>query len=333
MGAFHEVAPVLAEHNIAAIPTQMGIPSMPLVKHPDKFGVHSIKKTISKGRFRDANAALWCGAKSGITIVDVDSPSEVQLDAAIEVFGNTPLMVKTASGGWHLYYRHKGEKRDIRPFGKECPIDVLGNGIAILPPSTRQQTDEKCAGSYSIIEGSLKDLEHLPLIKSGAINTHAEKHSSGVSIKRNDDLFRALLRVAKTAVTLDDLLAVAQEHNDGLVSPLPSEEVVKTAQSAWGYQIQGENWVSGEARAVITESDLERLGGDSDAAYLLTKLRIAHGWRGGTTFALARAMAASMNWTIPRFMRARSCLSESGLIQCHHVGGDGPRDPPIYALT
>ena len=75
---------------------------------------------------------------------------------AIRTFGETPLKVATPSGGLHLYYRYAGEQRSIRPFGKTFPLDVLGNGLAVVPPSCRPATDKKAPGDYRVLEGDLE---------------------------------------------------------------------------------------------------------------------------------------------------------------------------------
>ena len=51
------------------------------------------------------------GARSKITILDVDTTNErVLADAEIR-HGESPLKVRTASGKFHVYYRHNGEPR------------------------------------------------------------------------------------------------------------------------------------------------------------------------------------------------------------------------------
>jgi hypothetical protein len=67
---------------------------------------------------------------------------------------------------------------------------------------------------------------------------------------------------------------------------------------------------------------------DPDALLLLLRLERYHG--GNDRFILAKPMAASMGWTIPRWKAARSHLAVAGIIKCIHPGGRGPNDPPIY---
>src|SRR5262249_26346179 len=102
---------------------------------------------------------FWCGQKSGVTVVDVDDATGRDLQWALEQFGLSPIVVRTGSGTHHIWYRHSGEKRRIRPFrGHE--IDILGNGIVVAPPSTRPD-----GGAYKCVLGSLADVRRLPPIR------------------------------------------------------------------------------------------------------------------------------------------------------------------------
>src|SRR5262249_17867300 len=69
--------------------------------------------------------------------------------------GGNPPMVATGSG-YHAYYRYGGERRLIRPWGPDLPIDVLGGGYAVGAPSIATK------GQYQIIRGTLDDLQKLP---------------------------------------------------------------------------------------------------------------------------------------------------------------------------
>jgi hypothetical protein len=45
------------------------------------------------------------------TVVDIDSAADAQLQHAIDIYGDSPVIVRTASGKAHVYYRHGGERR------------------------------------------------------------------------------------------------------------------------------------------------------------------------------------------------------------------------------
>ncbi len=47
-----------------------------------------------------------CGSHNRLTVVDIDSPSDAELQHALETYGNSPIIVQTPSGGRHVYYSH-----------------------------------------------------------------------------------------------------------------------------------------------------------------------------------------------------------------------------------
>jgi len=105
-------------------------------------------------------------------------------------------------------------------------------------------------------------------------------------------------------------------------------QVEKTARSAWKYELAGLNFYS-RPRIIIDHDTFDGLGRTNpDALLLLLTLERYHG--GNDRFALAKPMAASMGWSMPRWKAARSALSQAGMIRCLHPGGRGPNDPPIY---
>ena len=108
---------------------------------------------------------------------------------------------------------------------------------------------------------------------------------------------------------------------------MDEDEVLKIVGSVWKYKERDEIWAGKEARAVLTATELNELGGNSDAALILMKLRAAHGWRDGGVFTLANALADALGWGIRRFRAARDFLIERRFMEITHVGGRGPHDP------
>lgn len=93
------------------------------------------------------------GKPSGITEVDVDAVGDAWLSAATERFGETcPIIIATASAKAKLWYQHNGEGRHIRRTA--TPIDILGTGFTIAPPSWR----DDLGADYRFIRGGLDDL-------------------------------------------------------------------------------------------------------------------------------------------------------------------------------
>src|SRR3546814_18262661 len=100
--------------------------------------------------------------------------------------------------------------------------------------------------------------------------------------KRNDSLWRACMRHAKSCASFDDLLCFAYGANmQSLVEPLPQSEVVTLAQSAWAKQCSGDNRFGSEMLIGMTAPQFERIA-DPFALMLMMKLR--HRWRDGETF-------------------------------------------------
>src|SRR5262249_25160617 len=89
-----------------------------LVTNWQKMGRPATTALVHK--FPETNAfGFVAGRRSGITVVDVDVPDECAANDAIDRYGEPRVIVTTATGKFHLYYLHNGERRWIRPYGKE----------------------------------------------------------------------------------------------------------------------------------------------------------------------------------------------------------------------
>jgi hypothetical protein len=111
-GAFAEWQPQYAEHGVATFPVRVdGKEKKPATKGWQRVGLKGSEDLALK--FADEDAfGFVAGKQSGVTIGDVDSSSEVALYAGLEMWGDTPLIIKTGSG-FHCYYRHNGEGRKV----------------------------------------------------------------------------------------------------------------------------------------------------------------------------------------------------------------------------
>ncbi len=187
---FQHWQPIYAERGIALIPC--GDDKVPLVKNPQKFGRDASAEIATK--FSDASAfGYYCGRRNGITVLDVDTTDERVLADAVSRHGQTPIVVRTGSGKFHALYRHNNERRCVRAW-EGLPIDLLGAGLAIAPPS------RVAKGEYRIIEGHLDDLDCLPIMReledrlyvSWANGPRPQRRGEG----RNNDLWRRLMREA-----------------------------------------------------------------------------------------------------------------------------------------
>ena len=86
-------------------------------------------------RFPDCDAfGFRVGARANITVLDIDTPDERVLADALDKHGNTPVVVRSGGGKFQAWYSHNGERRSIRP-DRSRPIDILGDGYVVAPPS------------------------------------------------------------------------------------------------------------------------------------------------------------------------------------------------------
>ena len=190
---FQHWQPIYAERGVTLIPC--GPNKAPLVKNPQKFGRDA--SALISSRYQDATAfGYYCGRRNGITVLDVDTTDELVLADAMNRHGQTPIVVRTGSGKFHALYRFNNEKRVIRAWGESFPIDLLGAGLAIAPPSLVAK------GQYQIIQGHLDDLDRLPIMReledrlyvgrANALGPRPQKQGEG----RNNDLFYRAMREA-----------------------------------------------------------------------------------------------------------------------------------------
>jgi hypothetical protein len=307
-----------AEHRIATFPVRAD--KVPAIRGYQKVGLPGSGQLAFK--FAGANAlGFMCGPRSKLTVLDVDSTSETVLGNAIARHGITPILVRTASGKWHAYYRHNGERRCIRPFAG-LPIDVLGGGFVIAPPS------KTAAGSYEFIDGSLDDLDRLPIMImepiDGAADPIADSPSDNKNIAplhgmrehdgRNKTLFRTIAPAARDMFVAGEsrnaLFELAVSHNRKAREPMAIEEVNKVVDSVWQMTLEGHNWVG---QHNWRKHELSRFKDNVDAHYLLEYLRVTEGI--SAEFWIANGLADIFGWSRKRFAEARTRLVEFGFVQ------------------
>ena len=147
---FGFAAATYAEAGIATFPLGGEDGKRPLVRNARHFGINASLEIAQK--FPTANVGFWCGPRNGTTVVDIDTQDEAEVQWAQEKFGASPVIVRTGGDKFHIYYRHNGERRRIRPFfGHE--IDLLGEGgYCVAPPSIRPG-----GGAYRFIKGGISN--------------------------------------------------------------------------------------------------------------------------------------------------------------------------------
>jgi hypothetical protein len=297
-------------------------------------------------RYADENIGVVTGPPSGVFVADAD---ERGLESKIEErFGPTPLWVLTPRGT-HAYYRYTNERcGNLRKEG--LPVDLKGlRGIAILPPSVRRH-GEFAGRRYELRLGCSWDmLRDLPRIKPGVLpRAPVSVSESGQRAvpegRRNDALFRHLLKAAPHVDDLDTLIDVARtfvgQRCDRGGEIVDDDEILKTARCAWGYEQRGENWVGKErmiGRAMPASQFAEvRQHPNAADAYLMLGVLQDLNWQ-------RKEFSASPAWfqtaqTIPGWRRERyryalSTLVELQLIRVTHRGGGRNGDPRLYRFV
>jgi hypothetical protein len=300
LGIFAAWQPRYAAHGIATIPVDAERKA-PAVKQPERFGIRG--STELAHRFPEADAIGFIAGKlNRITALDIDTASEGVLADALNHHGHSPFIVRTASGKFHAYYRHNGERRRIRPF-PGLPIDIIGAGLLIAAPTIAER------GTYEVIQGKFDDLDCLPPMRNALSDAVRTQFLEG---KRNNKLWAHCMCQAHHCDSFDALLDVARTQNDQAnMPPLNDAKVVKITQSAWRYTEKGTNrfgqhgvwFTTQEANALITT--------DPDQFLLLAYLRANNGPDG--TFMVANGLASVMPLPRKRLAAARHRLEQTQL--------------------
>lgn len=157
---FRDWQPRYAERNIPTFPIEIGLDTKkPMVSNYYRFGLPASADIARK--FPEATAiGFMAGSRTGLTVLDVDTTDERVLADALDRHGQTPIIVRSGSGHHQAWYRHNGEGRHVRAFGLDTPIDILGAGFVVAPPS------RGIKANYRFIEGGLDDLDQLPVMQN-----------------------------------------------------------------------------------------------------------------------------------------------------------------------
>jgi hypothetical protein len=301
-----------ASRKIATFPVSISAEGKkPLIRNYQHIGLPASAQIAR--RFADAQGiAFMAGVRNGITALDIDETGNKPLQRALERHGYSPVIVQTASGKHHVWYRCNGERRAVRPEpGNE--IDILGGGMVTAPPSHGPQ------GDYQFISGGLDDLDRLPVMRNVPDRAlplipkpkQIEQKATG----RNDALFRFCMRTAKRCNSLDQLLNHARNHNGEYLSPLEESEVMTTAASAWRYETTGKNWF-GHISVHFRDYEFDQFScnQDQDRFWLISYLRRHNGK--SSRFMIANGLADVFGWSVKRLAATRRrALEEGDIIQ------------------
>ncbi|MEQ8431717.1 MAG: bifunctional DNA primase/polymerase [Roseovarius sp.] len=331
MNVFAQNACEYADRGLAAFPVDTRH-KRPAVKGWQKATPGDARKWARSPKFGASDGlGIVMGQQSWVTEVDVDAVGEAWLAAAMQRFGETPISISTASGKSKLWYRHNGEPRKIRPFNG-LPIDILGAGFTIAPPSWR----EDLGASYAFRTGSLSDIANLPTIPTGAFDVGTFQAAEGVQAgQRNQSLWRWCMAQARYCDDVAALVDAAATWVSAFPDPLSAGEIERCAKSAWSYQSTGRNYL-GLKKPQLSEGDfiMDNLIEYPEAFALHQLFQRWHGNR--SSFAIApRAMseAQSPPWPRRRIEQARDILVERGYLEEISAPTKSKRKAGLYRLA
>lgn len=289
-----------------------------------------------QSQFPKANLGLLTGDVSGITVIDIDTGKPDIIKQMIKHFGETPIKVKTPSGGMHLYYRYHDEQSHTGIEG--LPVDVRANGgYVIAPPSVHP----KLQSAYKFMEGGLHNIKNLPTLRRGSLpKTVAEKEPNilnGDMVaqgQRNHSLFKALLERVRECATLNDLEESAFMLNETFLNPpLEHDEVENIIQNIWRIKIENRLYGGGERFLSMISSEIHNLKDDPKAFWLLACLKNSHENK-RKEFALSiTSMAKAIGWSADDLIRARDTLLQKHYLHLIHQGGNGEGDVSLYGFA
>ncbi len=310
MAAFADAAPAWAAAGIVPLPVYPD-GKKTMVKQPEAFGCPAAIGLAAKARYAAANLGFMCGSHNRLTVVDVDSPADSELQHALATYGDSPIIVSTPSGGRHVYYAHNDEPRKVRP-DERHPIDMLGGGLCVAPPSVRPS-----GASYAWQRGGLPVIANgnLPKIRNGAV---PEARGLGQLVgprvqegERNARLFKYCRQIVGYCDDLDALIDAARTWADGTcAAPLPDAEIIGTANSVWKYRGGRKRVMQNIVEAPVFAALIANL----DAWALFAYLAAENG--PNAQFMVADGLGSARGWPQRFVPKARKALLDMGAIKC-----------------
>jgi hypothetical protein len=309
-GIFATWQPEYAARGLATFPLRSDDRKRPAVGNYNLMGINASRRLAMK--WGDAEGlACMAGHRNKLTVIDIDArgaEGERLLEDVQREVGEARFIVRTGGGGFHAYYRHSGgEGRKIR-LDPRRPIDLLGGGQIVLPPSRGSKA------KYEIIRGTLDDLTALTPIRvttpAPAIAPPAEqKESPFADMKansgRNNALFDALCKEARgLPPTLQAFVDRARELNQQFGEPMIDSRIVNTAKSVFGYLESGQ-LRSGEHGAWFKRLQAQELARDPYLFALIAWLKAENG--PSSEFLVADGLCAPkyLDWPRERLQQAR----------------------------
>jgi P4 family phage/plasmid primase-like protien len=187
-----------------------------------------------------SGVGIVTGRVSGVLVLDVDGPDG---EAELRNHGHPPTpMVRTASGGLHLYFRHP--EHDVRTGIRVAPgLDVKASGGYVVAPPSVGANGRPYEWVVSTEEAELADppewLMRLlgPRERKGAAPAVGERIPQG---QRNKGLASIAGSMRRRGLGEAEILAALEVANERRCSPpLDTAEVEKIAASVARYEPAG----------------------------------------------------------------------------------------------
>lgn len=299
---------------------------LPSVRHYDRIGLRASQQLALK--FIDANGiACMAGARNKLTIIDIDArgaEADRLMADAQRLYGRSRFIVRSGRGGLHAYYKHSGEGRKIRPNPTQ-PIDILGGGVVVLPPSLGAEHP------YQIVEGHLDDLTTLTKIRRAPmpdtdkpvqrdippmpdiprIDLTGMREGDG----RNPKLFDIMCANGmQLPPTLEAFIDFARDKNMTCAEPMDDDEVMRVANSVFGYRING-TLRSGQHGGVWfppTASPAQMVQDNLRLFGLVSWLKAMNG--PNAAFWITNTLHKQLGWSEPMLVKARQDALNGGWI-------------------
>lgn len=253
-----------------------------------------------------ANIGIITGEISNLTIVDCDS-KDLTIESLKSQFGDSPVVVSTPRGGFHLYYSFNGESCKTNYENQKIDIRSTG-GYVIAPYSFNIDKND----SYKLVQGSLEDFTKLSV--GNLSNTHKTEpleayevdktNNSDLVIEeghRNQALFDELRNLASSCKSYETLLNKANDINAMWFSkPLDSFEVIATTKKVWSYKVTGRLYIKNKSR----KTELINCLDNKDAFFLLEFLRGNHDGIRKHFYISQKPVAEQLKWSIKTLRKA-----------------------------
>ena len=229
--------------------------------------------------------------------------------------------------------------------GPELPIDILGGGFTIVPPSHNLIFGRQ----YELIQGKLDDIDQLPVMRNLEARLYrAAKEVSRERTKkanspanplkgmrehdgRNSTLYRAIGRCARQIYAehgnRDRVFEVAMDLNKESAEPMSTEEVNGVVGNIWLSTTEGRNNIDRRG-AFMEDFEIDAMiENDQDVLVLVTFLR-RHQGPAAARFMITNSLSETFDWRVERLVAARNRILERGIIR--QVKPAWSRSPALY---